>query len=341
MRSSWLPVLYAALAGVVAYLIAGNVLGHEYPFFAPIGVWACLGFTGDRRVRRVAEMGLGVALGVGFGVFAVHFFGSGPWQIAAVMCIAVLSARFVDGGALLATQAGTQAIVIVGLPTLGGGPMGRWTDALVGGLVALVAAAIMPGDLRRQPRILGAEAVTEMAQMLGVISRGLAQGSVEDVEDALTRGRSSQRVLDEWLTVSQGAQEASRLSAPARKHRTELVVLHRQAVLVDRAMRTVRVLARRAVPVSQGEHDFAPLLPLVDETALGIQELARAIGRGGDTARAQEILRGAAALADPGQLGQRDWQVQSLMMLMRSPIVDILEAAGATEAEAHEALPAL
>lgn len=339
VRGTAMPVLYAALAGVVAYLIAGNVLGHQYPFFAPIGVWACLGFTGDRRVRRVAEMGIGVAFGVGFGVFAVHFIGSGVWQIAVVMCIAVLSARFVDSGALLATQAGTQAIVIVGLPMLDGGPLGRWTDALVGGLVALLAALIMPGDLRRQPRVLGAKAVADMTQVLLVISRGLKDRCLDDVEEALTRGRSTERVLQEWLTVAQSAQESARVSAPARKHRGELNVLHRQAVLVDRAVRTFRVLARRAIPVADEEHDFGSLVTLLDATALGTQELSAAIARAGDTTRAQALLRDAAQLADPGHLGMSDWQVQSLMMLMRSPIVDILEAAGMSKADAIAALP--
>ena len=341
MRASALPVLYAALAGVIAYTIGSKVLGHEYPFFAPIGVWACLGFTANRRLRRVAEMAVGVALGVGFGTFAVHFIGSGAWQIALVMCIAVLASRFIDGGVLLATQAGTQSIVIVGLPHLGGGPVGRWSDAMVGGAIALLAAALMPGDLRRQPRALGVASMIELSEMLALLAKGLSTRSVDDVEDSLLRGRSAQRILEDWLRVSIDAQEASRVAAHARKHRPELIRLRRQAVLIDRAMRTLRVLARRAMPMAEGDHDFTPLLELITRVSEAIAELSNVIARGGDSDGPRRALRAAAALADPGQLGMGDWQVQSLMMLMRSPIVDVLEAAGCTEAEAHEALPAL
>lgn len=343
VRSSALPVLIAALAGIVAYLIGEHVLGHEYPFFAPIGVWMCLGFTADRQVRRVAELAVGVAVGTGFGSLAVHTLGTGAWQIALVLFIAVLLSRFLDAGVLLATQAGTQAIVIVGMPTLGGGPMGRWTDAMVGGAVALVVAALLPGDLRKRPRALGGEAVSEMAELLGVLARGLRERSADEVENALVRGRAGQPVLERWAAAATSAQEAARVSAGARKYRAELVESSKQAVLMDRAMRTIRVVARRAVPMCEHghEHDFSPLVDLVSETALGVQELAVAIAQGSATGDARVRMLAAARLADPGQLGQGDWQVQSLMMLMRSPIVDILEVAGCTPEEAREVLPEL
>jgi hypothetical protein len=44
---------------------------------------------------------------------------------------------------------------------------------------------------------------------------------------------------------------------------------------------------------------------------------------------------------DPRTVGEGDWQVQSLVVLLRSPVVDALEAAGATPAEARDALPEL
>lgn len=341
VRAALGPVLLAAGAGIVAYLIGEHVLGHEYPFFAPIGVWMCLGFTSDRQVRRVAELAVGVALGTGFGSLAVHHLGTGPWQIAIVVVIAVLLSRFIDAGVLLATQAGTQAIVIVGMPTLGGGPMGRWTDAMVGGVVALLAAALVPGDLRKRPRALGREAATEMAEMLGRLAGALGEGSPEGVEDALVRGRGAQPTLERWQTAATAAQESARVSAGARGHRAELVELGRQAVLMDRAMRSVRVLARRAIPVCEHEHDVGPVVEVIGQTALGVQELAVAIGRGTSAHEARDVLTSAARLAAPGVLGLDDWQVQSLMMLMRSPIVDLLEAAGCTPAEAREVLPEL
>ncbi|MNW66957.1 hypothetical protein D3C74_454790 [compost metagenome] len=69
--------------------------------------------------------------------------------------------------------------------------------------------------------------------------------------------------------------------------------------------------------------------------------LAEAIGAGKDPVTAREILAETAAAADPRTVGAGDWQVQSLVMLLRSPIVDTLEAAGMSPREAREALTEL
>src|SRR5690606_25225324 len=155
VRAALVPVLLAAAAAGIAYGIARYGLGHAAPFFAPVAAWICLGFSPDRQLRRVAEVAVGVAIGVGLGDVVVRAIGSGWWQIAVVVAVSALAARFIDRGAMLTTQAGVQAIVIVALPVAqSGGPLGRWTDALVGGAVAFAVAALTPGDPRRRPRLL-------------------------------------------------------------------------------------------------------------------------------------------------------------------------------------------
>ena len=93
-------------------------VGHPYPFFAPVSAWIALGFTTDRSVRRVAELAVGVAIGVGLGDLLVHLIGNGAWQVAVVLFVAAILARFLDRGGMLTTQAGVQALVIVGLPAV-------------------------------------------------------------------------------------------------------------------------------------------------------------------------------------------------------------------------------
>lgn len=340
LRGSLAPVLLASLAAGVAYAIARYGLGHPAPFFAPVAAWVSLGFSSDRQLRRVGELAIGVSLGVGLGDLIVHFVGTGAVQVAVVLALVALTARFLDRGALLATQAGVQAIVIVGLPAVStGGPLGRWTDALIGGGVALAFAALTPGDPRRRPRAAGAHACTEVAETLESLGRGLRSGSVADLDDALLLGRASQRALDEWLNVARSAQETARLSASGRRHRAELLGMERAAVLTDRAMRSIRVLARRAVAVSAAEHDLSDVVVLVERLGASARELAEATGAGIDPVGAREGLLEAARLADPAGRGGGDWQVQSLVLLLRSPLVDLLEAAGADAARAREALP--
>lgn len=344
VRAALVPVLQAAAAAGIAFGIARYGLGRAAPFFAPVSAWICLGFSPDRQLRRVAEVAVGVAIGVGLGDLFVHVIGTGWWQIAVVVAVSALAARFIDRGAMLTTQAGVQAIVIVALPVAqSGGPLGRWTDALVGGAVALAIAALTPGDPRRRPRLLGAEATSELADVLDVLARGLRTRDRADLDAALVKGRASEGALEEWQASATSARELARVSASGLRHRDELGVLERQSVLMDRAMRSVRVLARRAVPVAGGpdEHELDGVADLVARLGAGMHVLAEAVGAARDPAVTREVLLEVARGADPHVLGAGDWQVQSLVMLLRSPIVDALEAAGATPEQAREALPEL
>ncbi|NTW41159.1 MAG: FUSC family protein [Cellulomonadaceae bacterium] len=333
----------ASLAAALAYAIAYYGLGHAAPFFAPVSAWIALGFTADRQPRRVAELAIGVALGVLAGDLLVHVIGSGAWQVAVVLAVSALVARFIDRGDLLAVQAGVQAIVIVGLPAASGGPMARWVDALIGGAVALVAAALSPQDPRRRVRSLAEEGMTEIADALRILARGLAGGSVADVEEALARGRASQPVLDQWRSAAAVAREAAAVSPAFRRHRGELGGLEAAAVLADRAMRNTRVLVRRSVvvvdeAVGQG-HDLAALAALVEEVRAGAQELGLAFAVGADPSRARERLSAAAEHADPWRIAPQDWHVQGLVLLLRSLVVDLEEAAGLDGEAARSHLP--
>ena len=339
-RAGLIPIAQASLAAGVAYLVARYVLGHEQPFFAPVAAWVLLGFTAQRDVRKVSEMAVGVAVGIGMGDLLVHLIGSGWWQLCLVLFLSAVAARFIDRGPLLVMQAGVQAIIVVGLPSVSGGLLGRWTDALIGGAVALLVALLTPGDTRRRPRALAERAVTELAETLETLTRGLRSRDVDDVRAALVRGRASEPVLAEWQEAARGARELARISV-GRVHRAELARLEDQAVLIDRTMRSVRVLARRVLPVLEGEHDVGPVAGLVEGFASGVRQLASDVGSGADGTRGRDVLIAVAARVDPRTVGEGDWQVQSLVMLLRSPVVDALEAAGASPGEARDALPEL
>ncbi|SDD39053.1 Uncharacterized membrane protein YgaE, UPF0421/DUF939 family [Sanguibacter gelidistatuariae] len=338
VRAGFWPIIVVAVAASVSYGLSLQVLGHAYPFFAPVCVWICLGFTTDRSMRRVAELGIGVTVGVGLGELIVRAIGAGALQIGLVLALSALLARFIDRGALLTTQAGVQAIVIVGLPLAStGGGFGRWTDALIGAAVAFLVAAFTPGDLRRQPRRIGGEGLVELARTLEAVANGVRSGLPADREAALLRGRASEPALDEWQSVTREALENSRITANGRKYRAELVEIGRSAILVDRTMRTVRVIARRALSLPTGQA-VEHLAVLLDDLAAAARELAEAVAAGKDTKSARAHILQIAASADPGALGSSDWQVQSLILILRSAIVDLHEASGASPEEARAAL---
>ncbi|WP_426593341.1 FUSC family protein [Cellulomonas sp. McL0617] len=340
VHAGWFPILQAAIAAGIAFGLARYVANHPYPFFAPVCAWVALGFTADRSVRRVAELAVGVAIGVALGDVLVRLIGNGIWQVAVVLFLAATIARFIDRGVLLTTQAGVQALVIVGLPALtaSGGPLGRWIDAAIGGAVALVVALLTPRDPRRRSRALARTACDELAGVLRLFGRGLLTGSSDDVEDALVRARASQPAFDEWSETAKNAGELARISPTIRRFRDELAALEGRAVLVDRAMRNTRVLVRRSLAaVEAGTHDLSAVGAHVDATARAAAELAAALGSGREPARARSELLAIAQALDPYALD--DWQVQSLVLLQRSLVVDLLEAAGTERQAARDALP--
>lgn len=341
VRASAVPILQAGVAAGASFAIARYGLGHQYPFFAPIAAFICLGFSPIRQLRRVAELGIGVALGILLGDVLAHVIGSGWWQIALVLMIAVAVGRFLDGGAMFATQAGVQSIVVVGLPAAiaTAGPLGRWTDALVGGAVAVGVAALTPGDPRRLPRRAARTALRDLAGTLRVLARGLRDGDPDEAEEALLRGRSSQPAFDEWRDVASGSRDMARVSPRWLRYREELTALQGAAAQGDRALRNARVIARRSGVLCTGEHDLRALAGVVEELAEATERLAEAFGTGIWMERPRGALEELATRMDPFALARDDWQVQSVVLLMRSLVVDLLEVAGAEPARARALLP--
>ncbi|GAA2720339.1 FUSC family protein [Cellulomonas aerilata] len=341
VRASGVAILQAGVAAGLSFAIAHYGLGHQYPFFAPISSFIALGFSQIRQLRRVAELAIGVALGVALGDVLVHVIGSGWWQIALVLMIAVAIGRFVDRGGMLATQAGVQSIVVVGLPAAvaSGGPLGRWTDALVGGTVAVAVAALTPGDPRRLPRRAARAALLELAATSRLLVTGLRRADADVCEDALVRGRSSQPAFDEWRDVALAARDMARVSPRWPRYRDELTALQGAAAQGDRALRNTRVIARRSAPLCTGHHDLEGIASVLAEVATATERLAEAFGAGTSLERPRSVLAELAGRMDPFRLAPGDWQVQSVVLLMRSLAVDLLEVAGADAAAARAPLP--
>lgn len=334
------PVLLAAVAAAAAWTLAHDVVGHTDPFFAPVAAWVCLGFSSGRSVRRVAELALGVSLGVAFGETVAQLIGSGAPQIALVLAGSTLIARFVDRADLTAVQAGVQGIVIVALPVAAAdGAVGRWVDALIGSAVALLLAVATPRDARRRSRALARAGMAELATLLNLLARGIRTGDVELVRDALAQARGTQRMLDEWTTVSRNATQNARLSPTSRRYVGELTELERAAVFADRAVRNARVITRQGLTaVTHGRHDDE-IAHHLERAAQAAQLLAHALGSGGDTAAAREELRAIARRLGPDRFSAEGWRLQAIVILLRSLTVDLLEAAGVPSAVAQAELP--
>lgn len=334
------PVVTASVAAAVAYWFSGEVLGNDYPVFAAISAWITLGFSTTRQLRRVAELGAGVTVGVGLGEIFLHLVGTGAVQIGVVLVLAALTARFLDASQLLTMQAGVNGIVIVGLPWLSGaqGGFGRWTDALVGGALALVVAALTPGDVRTRPRELVRAGLGETAGVLDSVAEALRHGDRSAAQDALTRGRGTQNIFDDGYAAVHGAREIVRVNPALRRHAAEVARLGRTVELADRAMRNARVVARRArAAAEQGEDP--ELADTVAALAGGLHALAATFADRRPPEDARGPLAAAARLLAPRDYAEHGWQAMTLVPLLRSLAVDALQVTGLSQSEASDLLP--
>ena len=339
VRSESRAILTAALAAGAAYAISHYLLGHPYPLFAAIAAYVSLGFGVDRRPRKVAELAFGVSVGVAFGEIFKLIFGSGPLQVAVVLVLAVSVARLIDGAPMLAMQAGVQSVVVVALPVAAGGSgFGRWTDALVGGAMALLVAALLPLDVRRRARRLAESGLTEIAATLAGVARGIRAGQSNAVDEALTRARGSQTVIDEWSSLLHTALQATRLTPSRLRHDDYLLRLQRSATLADRAMRNTRVIARRAWVVAQDVNHHQELAEMLDQLARAVRDISFALDSGEKLIQLRPGLLQITTRIAPGQYS--GWPAQTLVVLIRSLVVDLLEMTGMTGAQAREALGA-
>lgn len=331
------PILLAAATAGAAYGIARGVLGQPYPFFAPAAAWLSLGFGRDRGVRRVAEMAIGVSLGVALGEVMGRTLGVGWWQVGVALAVAAILARLLDAAPLMTTQAGIQAVIVVALPSaVTGGSMGRWIDALLGGGLALLVAVAFPGRSWRRAHLLAREGMSEVGGTLAMLAAALRAGNLARAADTLEHGRATQPVLDEWRSVAARGTDAVRFSPLARRHRAEIEQLARAARLADQAMRNVRVVSRRSLTAIETHGPLVRLGDLVGRLALAAGEIGESLGTGGDPAAARPALSELAVQLQPDR--DDEWRVQSLVVLLRSLLVDLLQLTGVSYEQAKAQL---
>jgi uncharacterized membrane protein YgaE (UPF0421/DUF939 family) len=144
-RSTSLPIFQAAAAAGLSWLVAVHIVEHPAPFFAPVAAVVCLGLTLGQRLRRAIELIVGVALGIGIGHQLISAIGTGPWQIALVVALAMSVAVLLDGGAVITVQSAISAILMATLylPSDTGG-LSRLVDGLVGGATGLLVVGVFP-----------------------------------------------------------------------------------------------------------------------------------------------------------------------------------------------------
>jgi uncharacterized membrane protein YgaE (UPF0421/DUF939 family) len=335
LRAGAWPAIQCGLAGSGAWAFAVHVLGHPRPFFASVAAVVAVGVSGGSRLRRTAELAVGVALGVAIGDVLVQLMGQGAWQIGVVVTAALLVAIAVGGTGLAVTQAGLQAVFVVALPRTPHSGLHRWQDALVGGATALLVAGLLPADPWREALRLQAAYVRKLAGVLRQTAEGIRAMSASAIAEALALGRTLEIDLVTWQKAVEDGRESARIT-PLRPTRAADWQSARELVAaLTMSSRNLRVGVRRSLTAVQQGQSLADSLPDL------LEDLASAVEGLGDQAVARERLLAIAQRLDPTQLGAVSLADQVLVGQLRVVVVDLLTALGTAHAEARAELPQL
>jgi uncharacterized membrane protein YgaE (UPF0421/DUF939 family) len=332
-------IAQCAISAGVAWLIAADLLGHSTPFFAPVAAVVSLGTSYGQRLRRVAEVTAGVALGVLLADLLAIVIGSGWWQLVLVVTLSMTSALLITSGQTFVTQAAVQSIIISALVPAPSDAFVRWSDAVVGGCVALVAATVVPAAPLRRPRENAAKVVRKISALLRAAAEVMVDGVPSRALELLADARSTDYLIRELQDAAdEGMAVVS--SSPFRvRHRKDI---RRMADLVeplDRALRSTRVLVRQTA-VAAYHHRHVPksysllALDLADATDIVAEELAQ--DRMAVAAREPLLLVGeASGLVERAEA----LSAEVVLAQLRSVIVDLLLLTGLDQIESTEALP--
>jgi len=339
-RAQLAPVVQTAVAAALAWTAARLLLGSEQPAFAAIAAVIAVGATYGERPARALQLVAGVVLGLAVADVLIRAIGTGAPQLGVTVGLAMLAAVLLGGGALLVTEAGVSAILLMTLApeTTGLLPV-RALEAVIGGVVALgVSALAFPLDPRLHAGRATNALVAELTGALETLASALERRDREGAELGLAAARELDghvRALEEALSVG----EETAALAPVRRGARRSLRDHRRAVRhLDFAVRNVRVLARHVSRFVRADRPAPAALPLA------IRELKGAIWavaseleepeRGSDLRR---HALAAVAATDRVWDAEGDLGLAEVVVQVRSTAVDLLRASEALDPDREPA----
>jgi uncharacterized membrane protein YgaE (UPF0421/DUF939 family) len=341
LRAKSFQIVQCALAAGVAWTLASDVLGHTTPFFAPIAAVVSLGTSYGQRLRRVVEVTIGVAIGVFVGDLLTHWLGSGGWQLALIVSLAMSAALLLGQGVLFVNQAAVQAIVVSTLVPTPGAAFIRWTDALIGGSVALVAAAVVPRAPLRRPREQAGVVVRKISELLRAAAASITDGDVERAMAVLRDARSTDELVVELRAAADEGLSVVRSSPFRRRHRGRVRAMAELAEPLDFALRNTRVLVRR---VAVAAYRREPVPPSYATLLMDLAECTDAISDELGAGRAATAVRNRlVALGRASSEVERstDLSAEVVLAQVRSLVADLLAVTGMDPLAATDQIPPL
>ncbi|AEV84376.1 membrane protein [Actinoplanes sp. SE50] len=273
-----MPAGEAVLAATLAWFVAGHLVGHPTPVFAPSAALVVLAEARGRRLRQSIEIVLGVAAGVLVADLSVQVLGPGTATIAVVLLLTVGPMIALGASTTLIMQAAISAIYLVAVaePRI---DVMQWRclDALIGGTLALAVSQLAVARNPLAPLVREAQQTfTGLADLLETVDAALREGDRAAADDALRRARAARTRVERLGIEVLAAAEAVKLRVGRRRYVHQVGQVEATAAELDRVVDNIWVLARNAVTLIRLD------VPAPTELSRAFGALAAAIRAAGE-----------------------------------------------------------
>jgi uncharacterized membrane protein YgaE (UPF0421/DUF939 family) len=315
LSSRSLAIGQTALAALAAWYLSVWLLPDPQPVFACIATVVAIGATHGQHRQRALGLVIGVVLGLALAAVIVNLIGTGAWQLALLVILAMSVAVLFNGSDLVVSEAAVSAMLLL---MIGGtSAPNRILEAIIGGLVALVVAVVFPPKAILHVGRAGQAVMAALGQSLERVAAALAADDADRADAALTQARAIDPLLDALDDALEMGRETVR-TAPTRFGEREPVERYgRSFEQIDLAVRNTRVLARHAHRALRAGTAPTGVAAAVTDLARCVWDLAAAFDEPERAALAREHAVRAAAGAGHDALGES----------VRSTAVDLMRAA--------------
>ncbi|MDW5329258.1 FUSC family protein [Plantactinospora sp. KLBMP9567] len=332
----------AGIAAGLSWWIAHNLLGNPNPVFAPTAAVGTIVAAIGQRTRRTVELLAGVGLGIVIGDLLIFLIGSGAWQTAVIVTLAIgVALGLVGRGGTIVSQVGGTAVLIATLSSSERNlEIPRIVDAVTGSAVGLVVVALL---LPLNPiRVVNRAAGPVFAILVGRlqdIGVALRKRDAERAIRALDGLRGIEQDLGRLREAVSGAAEVVRLAPLRWGRRQEFEHYARGVTELTRVIEGARDLARRAVTVIDYREPIPGSLPdAIEMLASAVRELHRQARTGRDTGATR---RRALVAARRGGRARREGLHNfgdALVTQLRVSAADVVRATGCPSRQAARAV---
>lgn len=326
------PIAQSALAAALAWYIAHGLLGHPQPFFAPIAAAISLSTSAIQRSRRIAQMVVGVLLGIGVAEILHAPLGDSAAALGAIVLITMAVAlaagvSFFGDGMMFPNQAVASAVLVVTLHRHGTGAE-RAVDAIIGGATAYaIGVLLFPAEPLKLLRTAEQRVLETLAARLGEVSARLRAGRSTDSEWTLAAGHEIHRQLSALGRARATAHLNVRVAPRRFPRRRAVDAENRRTAQLDLLANAVISLIRSVTaPPGAGAPPSPELIDEITVMAGALRWLAESDRPWPETVlrEAQAVARTAQAHADARGL-DREHVTAAILRAVASDLIAVIE----------------